>query len=88
MDTSNSKMYINKYGTKTYTNSKGQYHRIDGPAIEYVDGSKYWYKDGLYHRTDGPAWEYTNGKKYWNILDKHLKEKDFNSWINRIQIFI
>ena len=24
----------------------GQYHRIDGPAIEREDGTKYWYLNG------------------------------------------
>ena len=24
----------------------GEYHRLDGPAIEYADGTKRWYKNG------------------------------------------
>jgi len=43
-----------------------------------------WYKEGKCHRLDGPAIEYVNGFKSWYILNKHLKEKDFNSWISRI----
>jgi len=111
MDNSNSKMYINKNGDKIYTNSKGQYHRLDGPAIErkngnkfwykkdkrhrldgpaleWVDGSKYWYKEGLRHRIDGPAIEYLDGDKEWCLLNKNLEEKEFNSWILRIEEFI
>ena len=25
---------------------KGKLHRVNGPAIEYDDGSKYWYLNG------------------------------------------
>lgn len=47
---------------KTYD---GKFHRDDGPAIEYADGSKFWYKNGKLHRTDGPAIEYPNGTVVW-----------------------
>ena len=46
-----------KKGTKTY-------HREDGPAIQYADGSKEWCIDGKLHRIDGPAIE-TNERKSW-----------------------
>ena len=29
---------INKYGTIFYFNDNDEYHREDGPAVEYVDG--------------------------------------------------
>jgi len=64
------KMYIDKDGTKTYINSKGKYHRLDGPAIEWSDGTKCWYKKGLRHREEGPAIEFTNGDKYWYKKNK------------------
>jgi hypothetical protein len=44
-----------------YYNEKGQYHRLDGPAIEWNDGNKYWIVNGQCHREDGPAVEYNNG---------------------------
>jgi len=65
MGTSNSKMYIDNLGTKRYKNSKGDYHRLDGPAIEDPNGDKYWYKEGRYHRLDGPAIEFKEGDKFW-----------------------
>jgi len=40
-------------------------HREDGPAVEYADGSKYWYNEGKLHREDGPSIEYADGSKYW-----------------------
>jgi hypothetical protein len=34
----------------------GKYHREDGPTIEWVDGTKFWYLDGnLYTKKD--CWE-------------------------------
>ena len=44
-------------------------HRLDGPAIEHADGSKWWF-NGQLHRTDGPAIEYANGTKCWCINDQ------------------
>jgi len=79
------KMYIDEFGNKIFENSKGELHRLDGPAIEYSDGSKLWYKEEKQHRTDGPAVEYAHGDKFWYILDKMLKEKGFNLWIQRIK---
>ena len=43
----------------------GKRHRLDGPAAEYANGTKYWYQNGEFHRLDGPAAEYANGDKYW-----------------------
>ena len=45
---------------KYWENDKGQLHRIDGPAVEYADGSKSWYINGKFHRIDGPAIEDIN----------------------------
>ena len=53
------------YGTICYYNDLNQYHREDGPAIEYADGTKWWYRNGLCHREDGPAVEYADGDKRW-----------------------
>lgn len=44
-----------------------QYHRLDGPAIEYADGAKKWYVNGQLHRLDGPAVEFDDGMKMWFI---------------------
>ena len=38
---------VDSYGTKFwYLN--GQYHREDGPAIEYANGDKSWWLNGKY----------------------------------------
>ena len=56
---------IDENGDKYWRNKEGELHRIDGPAIEYGDGTKEWHKNGKLHRIDGPAVEYSNGIKHW-----------------------
>ena len=56
---------IDKNGCKRWINKAGEYHRIDGPAIEMKHGRREWYQFGERHRIDGPAIELTNGTKYW-----------------------
>ena len=60
---------INKDGDKFYYSDKKmtRFHREDGPAIEWSDGSKHWWVNGLIHREDGPAVEYADGRKYWYV---------------------
>jgi hypothetical protein len=52
------------YDRTEYYNEKGQLHRIDGPAVEYVDGEKQWWVNGKLHRDgDLPAViKYEDGK--------------------------
>ena len=46
-----------------------KYHNVDGPAIEYKNGTREWYtggEHGLLHRDgDLPAVEWGNGTKQW-----------------------
>lgn len=63
----NSTKKVFEDGTKKWRNKDGQYHRQDGPAIEWSGGSKEWWKDGLRHRENGPAVERSNGIKSWYI---------------------
>ena len=66
---------INSAGGNCYWYNKiGQYHREDGPAIEYVSGDKEWYINGRLHREDGPAIEYANGSKSWYIKGELHRE--------------
>jgi len=37
----------------------GKCHREDGPAIEYVDGTKYWYLN-RYHYSESDYWKELN----------------------------
>ena len=69
---------VDKWGARCYYNTNGQLHRENGPAIEYADGSKSWYKNDQYHRTDGPAIDWTRGRKEWYINGEELTEAEFN----------
>jgi hypothetical protein len=62
-----------------------QLHRIDGPAIEYANGSKAWYVDGKHHRIDGPACEWADGDKEWWIEGEYYTEEDINIIIEEIR---
>lgn len=33
---------LDEEGTRRYFNNAGKIHRIDGPAIVYAGGTKYW----------------------------------------------
>jgi len=43
-----------------------QYHREDGPALEYNNGDKCWYLYGKLHRLDGPAIDWAYIAKEWH----------------------
>jgi hypothetical protein len=58
---------------------KGKFHREDGPAVEWANGSKAWYLKGELHREDGPAIEYANGTKYWFLNGNELTEEEFSA---------
>lgn len=60
-----------------WCNSKGELHRLDGPAIEFTNGQKQWCQNGQLHRTDGPAIEYSNGRKSWYLNGFCFTEKEF-----------
>ena len=59
---------------KRYYNSEGQYHREDGPAVEFANGDKFWHINNKLHRDDGPALELINGGKSWWINGKFHRE--------------
>ena len=42
-----SKLEIDKNGTKRWKLPNGDFHREDGPAIEYSNGAKSWYLNDI-----------------------------------------
>ena len=70
IDNDFTKTEVDKNGNRRFYNNKGQLHRLSGPAIEWSNGSKEWYKDDKRHRLDGPAIEWRNGSKAWYKDDK------------------
>jgi len=57
----------------------GVRHKIDGPAIVWLNGSKEWWINGKRHREDGPAVERNNGYKQWWITGTQYTEAEFLS---------
>lgn len=58
-----------------HVNEEGQLHRENEPAIEYSNGTKYWYLNGRLHRENSPAVEWANGDKTWYLNGKvHRKD--------------
>jgi hypothetical protein len=66
---------IDESGNRFWKNPKTEkLHREDGPAIEYADGTKYWFLNGQRHREDGPAVEYADGSKVWYLNGQWHRE--------------
>ena len=77
---SDSVMTIATSGSKYWKNSKGEFHRTGGPAVEYLDGEKRWSVNGKFHRLDGPAVETPDGYKSWYVNDELLGKNDEGFW--------
>ena len=61
------------------------FHREDGPAVIYSDGSKEYWLNGKYHREDGPAIVYANGdQEYYWLNDIFYLEKDYYKKLEEI----
>ena len=48
-----------------WRNKDGLAHRLDGPAIEWGNGTREWHINGKRHRLDGPAVKYLSGDSFW-----------------------
>ena len=55
-------------------NEQGFLHCENGPAIEWHNGAKEWYRHGKLHREDGPAIEWFDGTKIWYHNGKFHRE--------------
>ncbi len=49
----------------TCEDEQGKWHRDDGPALIWTNGTQEWYQHGEKHRDDGPAVISTNGAQFW-----------------------
>lgn len=73
-------------GSTYWINDAEQLHREDGPAVEELGGSKYWYLNGNLHRAGGPAIEYSEGSKEWYQHGfKHREDGPAAEWHNGIK---
>ena len=79
---------IDEDGNKFYYKDKAMtvIHRLDGPAIEWADGSKAWFVDDECHRIDGPAIEWADGYKAWYVDGNELSEEEFNALTRPIEL--
>ena len=67
-----------------YNNStEKKLHRVDGPAIEWADGSKAWFLNGQWHRVDGPAIEDADGYKCWYLNGKELTKSQHQAAVKK-----
>ena len=75
--TMKSKLTINQDGTKEWKLPNGIRHRENGPAVEYIGGTKSWWINGLRHREDGPAIEWSHGYRSWYLDDIKYNEIEY-----------
>lgn len=57
-------LITNSYGVKEYW-LNDDYHREDGPAVEFENGDVFYYVYGQLHRLDGPAVINGNVQEWW-----------------------
>jgi hypothetical protein len=76
--------HISPTGVIWYVNEKNLYHREDGPAIIYTDGSTLWCRNGKNHRIDGPAVEYCNGYRAWYVHGVKLTEEEHKRYTTKL----
>jgi hypothetical protein len=65
-------------GDICYYNSKRLWHRTDGPAVEYANGSNAWLLYGKHHRLDGPSCVWRDGHNYWHINNRLYTKTEHN----------
>lgn len=64
-------------GTRRYYNQLGALHRVNGPAVEYADGSNYWLQHGLLHRICGPAVTREDGSVGFYIFGQRYDNSEY-----------
>ena len=82
-----SDLKIDHYGNKRWYNFADDFHREDGPAIEYIGGHKYWFVNGRRHREDGPAIECASGNKEWWLNGERLTLVSLSKWGQNKNVF-
>ena len=75
---------VDECSTTIYRNHLGQIHRVHGPAIEFVDGTKAWYQNDMLHRTDGPAYASPFGFDEWWLDGEVVREWEWNERVKSI----
>jgi hypothetical protein len=70
-------------GSQIWTDSDGEEHREDGPAVIWEDGVGDWYQHGKLHREDGTAYNFSSKttNEYWLYGQKYSKDE----WIDYLK---
>lgn len=76
-----SKPTVDDTGATCWFNADGEYHRDDGPAIIWKDGSEFWYQYDRCHNINGPAARWTESNSVsWHIDGMKIS---FEEWCKR-----
>ena len=79
-----SKQKVYKDGTIEWVISGGQRHRINGHAVEWLDGTKGWYIVRSVHRLNDPAVIFNGSEANWYLNSKpHRINGPFSERIGR-----
>jgi len=81
-----SELTIDGDGTKWWNLPNGNLHREGRPAVEFGNGSKYWYINNKRHREDGPAIEYGSGDKEWWVNGIEYSEQEYKAEMRSIKL--
>jgi len=74
MDITERTLEIDDDGTKRGRDVNVKLRSIDGPVIEWEDGTKQWWVHGQRHNEHGPAIEWANGDKEWWVNGQRHNE--------------
>ena len=62
-------------GIVRWYDDREHYHREDGPAAVYVDGTQYWYRHDRFHFAHGPSILYAD-LLVWYDKGEHLRRRE------------
>jgi len=76
------KRYTDRYGTIYYCTlqSSTSYHRVNGPAIIYPDGTEEWWFNRNIHRDNGPAIIWATYKAWYKHGKLHRLDGPAQEW--------
>lgn len=79
------RIIITTRGHKCYYNDGGHFHREDGPAIIYPDGSLFWRNNGAPIAKEVPSAYRSNGAYYWRLSHgiRGLRSEDHPNGLKR-----
>lgn len=61
-------------GRIIFLDELGYKHCVNGPAVEFKDGYKAWYRHGIFHREDGPAIIDPEDGNFWYVNGQQHRE--------------